>query len=144
MLGAHPTRRRYGAVGAVALAAVAIGVGAAGVAPALSQGGVKVLLSEWKLAPSAQGVAAGKVTFQVKNTGKLVHEFVVMRTDSHHHLLKVKGGKAVEKAVQGEIPKVAPGQTRSLTLSLKPGRYVLICNLLGHYKAGQYAALKVR
>jgi uncharacterized cupredoxin-like copper-binding protein len=126
------------------LAALTVGLGAAGVAPARSQAGVKVLLSEWKLVPSAQSVAAGKVTFQVKNAGTIDHEFVVMRTDSHHHLLKVKGGKAVETSVQGEIPKVVPGKARSLTLSLKPGKYVLICNLLGHYKAGQYAALRVR
>jgi len=138
------TRRRRAAAGVAVATALAVGLGAASVAPARSQAPVKVTLSEWKLVPSAMSVAAGKVTFQVQNAGKVQHEFVVLRTDEHHHRIQVKQGKAVEKGRQGEIPKVAPGQARSLTLSLKPGKYVLICNLLGHYKAGQYAALRVR
>ena len=63
---------------------------------------------------------------------------------AHAGALPVKGGRAVETGFKGELSNVAPGKVRSLTLSLKPGKYVLICNLLGHYKAGQYAALRVR
>lgn len=133
-------------VTALAFAAVlTVGLGAAAAAPGGVQAPTKVsvVLKEWKLIPSSTKVAAGKVTFQVKNDGAIEHEFVVLRTDLHHHLLKVKGGEAVKTGLKGEIPKVVPGQVRSLTLSLKPGKYVLICNLLGHYKAGQFAALRV-
>lgn len=133
-------------VTALAFAAVLTGgLGAAAAAPGGVQAPAKVsvVLKEWKLIPSSTRVSAGKVTFQVKNVGAIEHEFVVLRTDSHHHLLKVKGGEAVETGLKGEIPKIVPGQVRSLTLSLKPGKYVLICNLLGHYRAGQFAALRV-
>ena len=131
---------------ALAFAAVlTVGLGAAAAAPGRVQAPAKVsvVLKEWKLIPSSTRVAAGKVTFRVKNDGALEHEFVVLRSDSHHHLLKVKGGEAVETGRKGEIPKVVPGQVRTLTLSLKPGKYVLICNLLGHYRAGQFASLRV-
>jgi uncharacterized cupredoxin-like copper-binding protein len=39
---------------------------------------------------------------------------------------------------------VSPGTAKKLTLNLKPGHYALICNLAGHYKAGQHADLSVR
>ena len=133
------------AVTLLLLAALTVGLGAAGATPGRSQAPSKVavVLSEWKLVPSATTLRAGKVTFRVKNDGAIEHEFVVLRTDSHHHALKVKKAVAVETGKLGKIPKIVPGQERSLTLSLKPGKYVLICNLLGHYKAGQYAALRV-
>ncbi len=138
--------RRSGAVGFAVLAALTVGLGAAGAAPARSQApsSVGVVLTEWKLVPSATSVRAGKVTFRVRNDGAIEHELVVLRTDLHHHVLPVKRAVAVETGKLGRTAKIAAGQERVLTLSLKPGKYVLLCNLLGHYKAGQYAALRVR
>jgi uncharacterized cupredoxin-like copper-binding protein len=72
------------------------------------------------------------------------HEFLVLRSDRHHHNLKVKGGRAVETGRLGEIPLIPSGTSKRLTLRVPPGRYVMLCNLLGHYQAGQYAALRVR
>ena len=137
---------RTAAAGLAALAALTDGLGTAGATAGRSQArsSVGVVLSEWKLVPSSSSVPAGKVTFRVANRGTIVHEFVVLRTDRRPGALPVKGGKAVETGFKGELSSVAPGKARSLTLSLKPGKYVLICNLLGHYKAGQRAALRVR
>ena len=36
-----------------------------------------------------------------------------------------------------------PFLTKMLTLTLKPGHYVLICNLPAHYKAGQHVDFTV-
>jgi len=137
---------RTAAAGLAAVAALTVGLATAGATAGRSQATSKVdvVLSEWKLVPSAATLRAGKVTFQVRNDGAIEHEFVVLRTDRHHHVLPVKKAVAVETGNLGKIAKIVPGQVRSLTLSLKPGKYVLICNLLGHYKAGQYAALRVR
>ena len=31
-----------------------------------------------------------------------------------------------------------PGATKTITIDLKPGHYVLFCNLPGHYAAGMH------
>jgi len=126
-----------------------LSVGLAVIAPrpadtATSGAVVSVALAEWKLVPSRATVQPGRVTFVVRNDGSIVHELVVLRSDRHHHSLKVQGGKAVETGRLGRIPQVPSGVSRRLTLRLPAGRYVLLCNLLGHYQAGQFAALRVR
>ena len=88
--------------------------------------------------------AAGSITFTVRNRGKTRHEFVVIRTNVAADKLPVKNGRASEKGQKGEIGNLAPGATKRLTLTLAKGKYVLICNLSGHYQAGQHAAFTVR
>ena len=81
----------------------------------------------------------------VKNVGKLEHEMVVMKTNIPAGKLPVNAkGRVPEKGVVGEAGDIKPGQTKKVTLTLKPGKYVLLCNLAGHYKAGQYAAFNVK
>ena len=140
------TNTRSAAAGLAALAALTVGLGTAGATAGRSQAPslVGVVLTEWKLVPSSSSVRAGKVTFRVANRGTIAHELVVLRTDRRPGALAVKQARAVETGFKGKLANIAPGKVRSLTLSLKPGKYVLICNLLGHYKAGQYAALRVR
>jgi uncharacterized cupredoxin-like copper-binding protein len=105
---------------------------------------VSVALTEWKLVPEQATVRPGRISFVVRNDGAMAHEFVVLRSDRHHHSLKVKGGKAVETGRLGEIPLIPSGASKRLTLRVSPGKYVLLCNLLGHYQAGQFAALRAR
>ncbi len=141
--------RRRGWRAALALAASVSSAGLAVIAAspagtATSGAAVSVVLDEWKLVPSQATARAGRVTFVVRNDGSMAHELVVLRTDRHHHSLKVKGGKAVETGRVGEIPMIPSGISKRLTLRLPTGRYVLLCNLLGHYQAGQFAALRVR
>ena len=45
--------------------------------------------------------------------------------------------------VVGEQPEYEPGTPGSVTLDLTPGRYVVMCNIQGHYKAGMYADLEI-
>ena len=105
---------------------------------------VRMSLVEWSLAPKLVTARAGRVSFVVRNDGTMLHEFLVLRSDRHHHKLKVRGGKAVETGRVGRIPQIPSGATSRLTLKLPAGKYVLLCNLLGHYQAGQFAALRVR
>lgn len=139
----HGTR-----IAAVSLvAALAVGTGAAGVSAGGSKASaarVSVKLVEFKLIPSVKRVAAGKVTFVVRNAGKIPHEFVVLRTATPAARLPVTGVKAKEPGRLGKIAEFKPGVTKTLTLTLKRGHYVLICNLPGHYKAGQFADFTVR
>jgi len=92
---------------------------------------------------STRTVPAGKATFVIRNAGKKKHNFVIISSERHHHLLQMKGQQASEAGVRGEIEEFAAGRTKRLTLTLAPGKYVLLCNLPGHYKRGQFVALVV-
>lgn len=112
--------------------------------PGTAGSAVSVALDEWKLVPAQLTVRPGRISFLVRNEGEIAHEFVVLRTDLHHHKIAVSGGRAVEKGRVAEIPLIPSGATKRITLTVRAGKYVLLCNLLGHYQAGQYAALRVR
>lgn len=87
---------------------------------------------------------AGKVTFVARNVGRLDHNLVVLRTKLAPGKLPVVGARAKEVGRVGKTPVFRPRQTRRLTLTLKAGKYVLICNVPGHYKAGMFVGFRVR
>ena len=125
---------------------VVVGVAAAGAVTASAVTSAKVVpvrLNEYNIVPAKQGAPAGKVTFVLTNTGKLTHEFVVVKTAKPAGGL-LKGGEADETGAAGEVADLKPGQTKKLTLTLKAGHYALLCNLPGHYRAGQLADFYVR
>jgi len=78
-------------------------------------------------------------------------------TDEDHELLLAKaaapdalpidgsGARVDEDKLQGlkELGDVHPGKTRSTTVTLKAGKYMLFCNEAGHFKAGMYATFTV-
>jgi uncharacterized cupredoxin-like copper-binding protein len=105
---------------------------------------VSVTLKEFTVSASTHVVSAGAVTFVAKNTGKLSHELVVVKTNAAPKALRVKASKASEVGVKGRIRTFAPGATKKLTLTLTPGKYLLICNIPGHYAAGQVTTLVVK
>jgi uncharacterized cupredoxin-like copper-binding protein len=51
----------------------------------------------------------------------------------------MKNGRADEAGNVGETGDLKPGRTKSVSLKLPAGHYALICNLPGHYLAGQHA-----
>jgi uncharacterized cupredoxin-like copper-binding protein len=123
------------------LAAAVVAAALAGDASAVAT--VDVKLSEYAVALSTPSVRAGKVTFVVKNVGKFAHQFVVLKTTRAPDNLPRIGVLAAERGRVGSIETFAPGKTRRLTLTLKPGKYVLICNVTFHYRNGQYASFTV-
>ena len=102
-----------------------------------------VALREFSVVPAVTQAAAGKFTFHVHNTGAITHEFVVIRTNKAAGDL-LKGARADETGNVGETGDLRAGRTKNLTLNLKPGHYAFICNLPGHYKAGQHADFTVK
>src|SRR5438067_2596208 len=134
---------------AVTAVAVAVFVGGSSSSGASSTAAstVGVWLKEWEVIPSTHVVSAGKVTFSVANIGKLQHEFVVVRTDRAPSALAFKGVKADETGDRGEVEELRPLLAGRTTLTLAPGRYVLLCNLTdhgGHYRHGMFTSLIVR
>lgn len=89
---------------------------------------------------------SGAVRFDIRNDGRVVHEFVILRSDHAADALPREGAEVSEHGagkLQDEVENIGPGKTVSLTTRLKPGRYVLICNLTGHYGRGMHAAFRV-
>jgi uncharacterized cupredoxin-like copper-binding protein len=130
---------------AIVLVCVLAALGAGGVALASRESAsVGVTEKEFKVTPAVTSVKAGKVTFSVKNVGHVSHEFIVDKTAASASKLKTKGPVAVITGLQGKIAPFKPGQTKTLTLTLKPGHYVLLCNLPAHYQAGQRIDFTVR
>ena len=93
-------------------------------------------------------VAAGKVTFDVSNLAKeLQHEMLISPVSGPEAVLPfVDAENRVDEERSGDLGEVSeldPGKAGSLTLDLKPGLYVLYCNVPGHYAAGMWTSLTV-
>ena len=97
---------------------------------------------------------AGRVYFVVVNTGALVHELVVLPLPADGPGTRPVGtdGKVDESQSLGESSRscaagtgdgIAPGSTRWTTLTLKPGRYEMVCDQPWHYAAGMFDVLTV-
>ena len=146
-------RLRWGA----ALAAAVLVVAAIGFAagPAVAQKTepsttVVVKIRDFKYHANRSVVPAGTVTFVVVNAGPSTHEFNVDRTDLPDGSLPLRAdGLTVNEDSPlvhriDSIDAVDYQSTASLTLHLTPGRYVLYCNLEGHYLGGMHTSLTVR
>jgi uncharacterized cupredoxin-like copper-binding protein len=104
---------------------------------------VNVRLSDFRVTPSPRSVAHGRVTFVVRNSASMEHELIVIKTGRRASDLPLSGGKANERGSKGEV-EVEGGDRERLTLNLRAGHYVLICNVGQHYRAGMRANLTVR
>ena len=112
---------------------------------------LNVSMTEWTL-DGPKTVKAGDITFNVTNKGTLKHEFVIAKGDSYAALPQEKNGHILEDSIAqsdkpGEVGEVPVGETKSATINLKPGKYVLFCNLvvgtLSHAAKGQILELTV-
>ncbi len=93
-------------------------------------------------------VPAGRVTFNVLNvSGQMPHEMVVSMLDGPDAVLPYDADidRVDESRIGalGEVEAIGPGIRDSMSLDMKPGNYVLYCNLPGHYSAGMWTRLKV-
>jgi uncharacterized cupredoxin-like copper-binding protein len=110
---------------------------------------VTVVEHDFGLVVSPTSVRAGVVTLVIENRGPSTHELNVDRTSLASGALPLRANtlQVNEDSAQlvnvdslGDIPMRS---TRRLTLTLKPGRYVLFCNLEGHYLGGMHTELDV-
>ena len=95
-----------------------------------------------------QTVPAGKVTFEVTNASKeTMHEMIVAPVADENAVLPYidNESRVDEEATHdlGEVSELEGGKSGTLTVDLKPGLYVLFCNIPGHYMAGMWTVLKV-
>jgi uncharacterized cupredoxin-like copper-binding protein len=114
--------------------------------PSTSGDAIQASLGEFFIKLDRHSVPPGNVHFNVSNDGAVRHELVVIKTNVAPDKLPVKGKEADEEVgpSPGEVGGLDPGKKATLTVKLDAGKYVLICNLPGHYKAGQRTGLTVR
>jgi uncharacterized cupredoxin-like copper-binding protein len=95
-------------------------------------------------------IKSGQVTSHVTNSDTSdTHEFVIFKTDLAPGGLPLDSSNGVDETAQSltkidEIPEMAPGDVKDLTVTLDPGNYVAICNLPGHYQAGMFTGFTVQ
>lgn len=101
-------------------------------------------------------VSAGTVSLVAVNHGSRTHELVVLplaptaaagtRVVDSDDTVSERGslGEASYNCGRGAGHGIRSGGAGWVTLTLRPGRYELVCNLPGHYAAGMYAELDVR
>jgi hypothetical protein len=93
-------------------------------------------------------VQAGDVTFRVHNDGPDAHEFLIVRAGDQKLPMRTDGLTVNEEVLQhrepGSLEPGQPGEVRTLSVHLTPGRYVLFCNMSGHYLGGMRTVLVVK
>ncbi|KFE35540.1 hypothetical protein [Thioclava atlantica] len=94
-------------------------------------------------------VPAGKVTFEVTNDSKgTIHEMIVSPVkDMSTPLPYIDDEMRVDEDAAGhlgEVSELDPGASGALTLNLKPGSYILFCNIPGHYVLGMWTLFTVK
>jgi uncharacterized cupredoxin-like copper-binding protein len=124
------------------------GCGVTGSAGAASGGRpVSITERDFKITAPEQ-LSAGTVDLSVHNEGPDEHELIVVRQGAGPLPVRRDGltvdEDAVEKSKAGGLEPGAPGSVRELTVQLRPGRYVLFCNMSGHYMGGMHTELLVR
>jgi uncharacterized cupredoxin-like copper-binding protein len=104
--------------------------GTTGGAAASGPGGtVSLTASEYKFSPSDPTVRSGNVTFTEKNAGGVTHS------------LEIENVNGQDKELEGSV---AAGQTGTLTVNLKPGKYEFYCPIDNHKQMGMTGEITVK
>ena len=136
------------------VAAAAVGIGASvlvsspGQAVATAEkGNVKITERDFRIT-APKRLAPGEVTLSITNNGPDTHELIVVRARGKSLPLRTDGLTVNEERLQERIVGVleprSAGTTHTLRLHLVPGRYVLLCNMAGHYLGGMHTQVVVR
>jgi uncharacterized cupredoxin-like copper-binding protein len=111
---------------------------------------LEIKLGDFFFAPKDATAKAGPTTIEAPNEGSVEHELVLFKTNMDPAKLPTEaGGEVDEEKLDeiaeegGEVPDVEAGETKSGKFDLKPGKYVMFCNLPGHYAQGMYGTLTV-
>jgi hypothetical protein len=115
----------------------------------------KLTLTEYQITPALQFIAKGKSNFVAKNAGTVKHEVVVVRGADPSALPTKPDGSVDEDQIPkpdkvGETGNVKQGKTKSKTLKLSGGSYILFCNIIdtepdgstvSHFAKGMYTTI---
>ena len=101
---------------------------------AFAQTTVNVMLQEWRMMSDKMRVPAGKVKFSVQNRGKETHELVLLKTNMAYDTIPLQKAGGIDENNAGvlvdEIEDITSKKGKSMTVTLSPGKYVLLCNMV--------------
>ncbi len=93
-------------------------------------------------------VNAGPTELTVDNNGPDDHELIVVRGRRASLPVRADGLTIDEDAIEhreaGALEPATPGAKRDVEVDLRPGHYVMFCNMYGHFMAGMHTDLVVR
>lgn len=111
------------------LAGGALALGRGQDAPTPARGGaIAVGMTDFRFAPQRISATPGPLTFDLRNEGRLPHNFRLLRN----------GNEVVQ------IRTLKPGATTSVTRRVRAGTYRFLCPLQNHAELGMYGSLIVR
>ena len=96
-------------------------------------GTVDLSATEYKFDPSDPTVKSGQVTFKETNDGQTAHSLEIEDVTPGH-----------DQRLGGENGEIAPGQSGTLTVDLKPGKYEFYCPVLNHKELGMEGEITVK
>lgn len=91
----------------------------------LPPGTVEILAQDIKFSRDRYEATAGNVSFHYRNNGSIVHTLVIEDLDGF------------------KLEVARKGQTDRGSVDLRPGTYIIYCDVAGHRQAGMEATLVV-
>jgi uncharacterized cupredoxin-like copper-binding protein len=109
---------------------------------------VDVTERDFAISVSPRTLPAGNVVIRATNRGPDQHELIIVRVRDPKLPLRSDGltvsEEKLDKSTVGVLEPGQPNSVRELRVQLKPGRYVLFCNMSGHFMGGMRADVVVR
>jgi uncharacterized cupredoxin-like copper-binding protein len=96
---------------------------------------VALRLDEYRVLPTRLTVPAGRIRIVARNVGRLTHNAAVVQFE------RPLGED--EDRQYARTKTAHPGDVVSTTVTLKPGKYRIVCTIANHDNLGQYGELKV-
>ena len=136
-------RKLVALISGIAVAASLAACGGGGEARARTE--VNVSLKEWSVTPSTTEARDGTIVFKVRNDGSVAHQLIVVKNDLPPDQLPVANGQLATSQVRvlESIDPIAPGATGEVRFDATPGKFVLVCNVPGHYQQGMATSFLV-
>jgi uncharacterized cupredoxin-like copper-binding protein len=96
---------------------------------------LRLRLDEYRVLPQRVEAPSGRLRIVARNAGKLTHNVAIVQFD------RPLGED--EERQYARTATAHPGQVVGTTVTLKPGKYRVVCTIANHDNLGQYGELKV-
>ena len=97
---------------------------------------LRLTLDEYRVVPQNIVAKAGRMKFDVRNTGEHA---------THNLAVQIPEGPDGRPVELGRTETMQPGErAEPIKLTLEPGEYRLVCTIANHEDLGQYGTLEVQ